>query len=173
VIEKLGPGQKVLVRSMGRTVNGEIVTFDDFTARVRFEKSGKTRTIKRERIVGEQAIPKAQRLERLELVPRYERPAPRSPQVKMPRIEDPKYLAFVQSLPCCVCLASAPSEAHHFGPSGMALKADDRRTLPLCRRHHQEWHRSGRCKAYERVETERIFYRAQVDALLAYDRQMS
>lgn len=52
----------------------------------------------------------------------------------------PHYLAFVRGLPCAVCKAPAPNDAHHFGRSGLAMKADDYRTVPLCRRCHNDWH---------------------------------
>lgn len=46
-----------------------------------------------------------------------------------------KYLAFVRTLPCCVCGSSADA-AHHvtglWNLSGMGLKPDDNMTMPVC-----------------------------------------
>lgn len=32
------------------------------------------------------------------------------------------------------------TDAHHETGAGMALKANDRRTIPLCHRHHMDFH---------------------------------
>ncbi len=48
---------------------------------------------------------------------------------------DPKYLAWVRTLPCVVCGKRA--EAHHAGDHGMGQKPPDRTAIPLCRFHHQ------------------------------------
>jgi hypothetical protein len=53
------------------------------------------------------------------------------------------YLEFVRSEECCICSAPAPSDPHHIGPRGMGSKTDDTRTVPLCRRHHDEYHRTS------------------------------
>ena len=53
------------------------------------------------------------------------------------------YLGHVRSHPCCVCYAPAPSDPHHFGQHGTATKADDRRTVPLCRGCHDDFHALG------------------------------
>lgn len=45
------------------------------------------------------------------------------------------YLAFVREHPCTVCQAR-PVHAHHDGPHGIATKASDLRTIPLCALHH-------------------------------------
>ena len=41
-------------------------------------------------------------------------------------------------------------EAAHFGPRGLGQKADDRRTLPLCPKHHRtgndSYHKMGPAK---------------------------
>lgn len=63
-----------------------------------------------------------------------------------PRREDAKHLAFVRSLPCCVCRSTRNVEAAHIRmacpargkePTGMQEKPDDRWTTPLCNYHHQ------------------------------------
>lgn len=49
------------------------------------------------------------------------------------------YLERVKGLPCVVCGAVPPSDAHHVisGRFG-SRKASDFDTIPLCKRHHQE-----------------------------------
>jgi len=57
-----------------------------------------------------------------------------------------KYLNFVRSQCCCVCLAPPRSEAHHFRTSfnsGVGMKSSDTYCLPLCSDHHKELHRTG------------------------------
>ena len=71
----------------------------------------------------------------------------------------PHYLAFVRGLSCAMCEAPAPNDAHHFGRSGVAMKADDYRTIPMCRRCHNAWH-EGR--------GERDLARYVVDTLVRY-----
>lgn len=49
------------------------------------------------------------------------------------------YLKAVKGLPCCVCGAPPPSDAHHvicdrFG----ARKSSDWDAIPLCKKHHQD-----------------------------------
>lgn len=51
---------------------------------------------------------------------------------------DEAYLVWVRSLPCCLrrngdCLGIV--HAHHAGPKRM-----DRTAIPLCKRHHGDWH---------------------------------
>jgi len=56
----------------------------------------------------------------------------------------PAHLAFIRSLPCCVCLRTRNVEACHTpGSRGMSQKADDRLTIPMCSIHHKEQHRIG------------------------------
>ena len=49
-----------------------------------------------------------------------------------------RHLARVKSLPCVICQAPPPSDAHHVicGRYG-SRKASDFDTIPLCKRHHQ------------------------------------
>lgn len=56
------------------------------------------------------------------------------------RVGDPEYLAFIRSLPCCVCRASPPSHPHHSTGAGMGTKSSDRETMPLCFKHHRAFH---------------------------------
>lgn len=68
---------------------------------------------------------------------------------RRPRIEDRKHLDFIRGLPCVFCLTRRNVEAAHvrmgdplYGKrqAGMAEKADDRWSLPLCPHHHDEQH---------------------------------
>jgi hypothetical protein len=56
-----------------------------------------------------------------------------------------KYLNWVKTLPCVICRASA-DDAHHIigigGLSGMGMKAPDQYTMPVCREHHSEIHKT-------------------------------
>jgi hypothetical protein len=54
--------------------------------------------------------------------------------------EDPRYLAWVRTLPCSVPDCRAPSEAHHITGAGMSLRSHDHDTMPLCRWHHATFH---------------------------------
>lgn len=72
------------------------------------------------------------------------RPAPRrkgtpTPRIKPGRVEDPDHLARVRALPCVVCGAEPPNEAHHLRgiEVGTGKKAGDDRTIPLCLDHHR------------------------------------
>ena len=59
---------------------------------------------------------------------------------------NPKYLAWIRSLPCLVCGKMSGVEAAHTGPHGMSQKSPDTSTIPLCARHH----RTG-CKSYHKL----------------------
>lgn len=55
-----------------------------------------------------------------------------------------EHLAFIRSLPCCVCGHTRGVEAAHTsGSRGMGQKRSDLETIPLCPPHHQEQHRIG------------------------------
>jgi hypothetical protein len=61
------------------------------------------------------------------------------------RERDRDHLKFVAAQPCLVC-GRTPSDAHHikFAEQGaMARKVSDRFTVPICRLHHRELHRTG------------------------------
>lgn len=71
---------------------------------------------------------------------------------RQPREEDPAYLAYVRTLPCLICGRHGPSDAAHIRSAaphygkrytGKAEKPDDKWALPLCRRHHEEQHRTN------------------------------
>ena len=64
---------------------------------------------------------------------------------KTSRLRDKRHLAFVAAQPCLVC-RRAPSDAHHLKfaqPRALGRKVSDQFTVPLCRAHHEELHRTG------------------------------
>lgn len=66
------------------------------------------------------------------------------------RFRDKAHLRFVASQPCLICERS-PSDAHHLRfaqPRAMGRKTSDEFTVPLCRAHHRENHRTGREKLW-------------------------
>lgn len=68
---------------------------------------------------------------------------------------DEDFKAFIRTLPCCACGKPAPSEAAHTGSNGgMAMKADDTSSVPLCAECHRTgplaYHVIGK-RAFERV----------------------
>jgi len=54
-----------------------------------------------------------------------------------------KYLAFVRSLSCSVCVEELNIIPHHTG-GGMGLKGSDLSAIPLCHEHHDFYHRQGK-----------------------------
>lgn len=65
---------------------------------------------------------------------------------------DPKYLAWIRTLPCLVCGSTWKTEASHTGSHGMSQKSSDRSCIPLCARHHRtandSYHKLG-ARAFE------------------------
>ena len=66
-----------------------------------------------------------------------------------PRVESPKHLGFIRSLPCVVCHNNIETQAAHVRFScvetgkrqtGKAEKPDDKWALPLCGKHHADQH---------------------------------
>lgn len=56
---------------------------------------------------------------------------------------DPKYLAWITTLPCLHshtkdCMGDIV--AHHSKGGGTSNKGSDFSCVPLCHKHHQEWH---------------------------------
>ena len=50
-----------------------------------------------------------------------------------------EYMGLVKQLPCAVCSAAGPSDAHHvFHGRYGTRKASDFDIIPLCKRHHQD-----------------------------------
>lgn len=68
--------------------------------------------------------------------------APRSTERKGPE-RSLEFLAFVRRLPCFYCRTTVAVEAHHWGKRGLGQKCSDFETVPLCKRHHQQWHTEG------------------------------
>jgi hypothetical protein len=61
------------------------------------------------------------------------------------RYRDKAHLAFVASHPCLIC-ARRPTDPHHVRfaqKPALGRKVSDEFTVPLCRSHHRELHRSG------------------------------
>jgi hypothetical protein len=62
-----------------------------------------------------------------------------------PRRRNKAHLKFVASQPCLLCNRQ-PSDAHHLRfaqPIALGRKVSDEFTVPLCRTHHRQLHRSG------------------------------
>ena len=77
--------------------------------------------------------------------PLEKRKREKTPAEKRPG-KDPKHLANVRKLPCCVCGEPAPSDCHHVkaaGGRGMGMKSKDSSVVPLCRHHHDLVERAG------------------------------
>jgi hypothetical protein len=93
---------------------------------------------------------------------------PRPVRQREPRLESPRYLAYVRRHACCHCGAPGPSEAHHWSHHGgsMGAKCDDFRTVPLCTGCHRHWHDHGTLAGLDRVASETLFVETQ-NALLA------
>ncbi len=68
---------------------------------------------------------------------------------KSPPWRSKKYLAWIRTLPCCICGAEA--EPHHIKGvgkfSGAGMKASDILAMPLCHAHHEEVHRDYRMRS--------------------------
>lgn len=91
------------------------------------------------------------------------RPGTRPVRQREPRLESPRYLAYVRRHACCNCGASGPSEAHHWSHHGgsTGAKCDDFRTVPLCAVCHRHWHDRGTLPGMDRVASEDVFVRMQ------------
>lgn len=79
----------------------------------------------------------------------------------------PKYLKHVRTHHCMVCFRT-PVDAHHFGPGGMGLKSNDYFTVPLCREHHNEFHRRGQIGDMSPKETKAEFYKQGMRILVDF-----
>lgn len=52
-----------------------------------------------------------------------------------------QYITKIKNMPCALCSASAPSDAHHLREGmGMAQRNSDYLTIPLCKDCHQGSH---------------------------------
>jgi hypothetical protein len=61
--------------------------------------------------------------------------------------EDPEYITWVRQQACLARLLPGYAEpcvgavqAHHAGKKGVGMRAHDDTAIPLCLRHHQNWH---------------------------------
>ncbi len=62
-----------------------------------------------------------------------------------------EYLDFIRNKPCCVCFNPAPNDPHHLRAIGMGRNRNklsefehiEKGVVPLCRKHHQEFHNGG------------------------------
>src|SRR5262249_25151585 len=64
---------------------------------------------------------------------------------KTVRFRDKDHRKFVLRQPCLVC-GRVPSDPHHLTftqPRGLGYRVSDEFTVPVCRIHHRELHRSG------------------------------
>jgi ERF superfamily protein len=74
----------------------------------------------------------------------HEQP-PRPATTKPIRLRDKEHCKFVATHPCIIC-GRGPCETHHLRfaqPRAMSRKVSDEYTVPVCRLHHRELHRSG------------------------------
>lgn len=61
-------------------------------------------------------------------------------------LADEAYLQWVRTLPCCVCPLDDRTQAHHLKHGrgerrgGMGIRVHDRLTVPMCSRHHRQFH---------------------------------
>ena len=71
---------------------------------------------------------------------------------RTPRQKDNGHLDFIRGLPCCVCGDNTSTEAAHVRMpdptiakplTGIAIKPDDKFTVPLCGQHHRRQHGFG------------------------------
>ena len=75
--------------------------------------------------------------------PRIDKSALAFPEPR--RLRDREHLNFVARQPCLVC-GRAPSDPHHLRfaqPRALGRKVSDEFTVPLCRTHHRQIHRTG------------------------------
>jgi len=67
--------------------------------------------------------------------------------MKAKRIVNKTLLEFVSSLPCSVC-RKHPSDPHHIKTRGAGGGDILDNLMPLCRKHHVEWHQYGPSKMF-------------------------
>jgi ERF superfamily len=99
---------------------------------------------------------------------------------KTVRLRDKDHRKFVTRQPCLVC-GRVPSDSHHLTfsqPRALGHRVSDEFTVPVCRIHHRELHRSGDETAWwQKVNIDpvpvalRLWQHSQADAALAAIRQ--
>ena len=62
---------------------------------------------------------------------------------KKKRIVDPECLERVKKLPCAICKKSSFSDPHHITTRGAGGGDTEDNVMPLCRKHHHQWHWLG------------------------------
>lgn len=75
-------------------------------------------------------------------------------KMKIP-LRDKEYLEYIRKQPCLWCGIANKSEAHHLrinNNSGVAIKPSDVYCVPLCRKHHIEYHAKGSEKFYKECD---------------------
>lgn len=70
---------------------------------------------------------------------------------------DKEFQAEIRKLPCLACGASPPSECHHVKHRGSGGGDDFWNLMPLCFRHHSEWHQIGMEKMIDKYPTIKEF----------------
>ena len=90
------------------------------------------------------------------------------------RKKDPEYMRFVRTQPCAMRVhdpCEGPIEAHHAGRDrGLGQKAADDTCVPLCQKHHMDWHgASGPFKTMRRDERRQW---ADTQILMMQDRRV-
>jgi len=86
-------------------------------------------------------------------------------------LADEAYLAWIRTLPCCVCPLDDRTQAHHLKhgrgdrKGGMGIRVHDRLTIPKCPRHHRQFHAgTGFFKGWDK-ERKRMWQEAWIARL--------
>jgi len=72
--------------------------------------------------------------------------------MKLKRAVNKELLDYVKTLPC-LCCTTTPVDAHHVTHQGAGGKDVATNLMPLCREHHQEWHKVGPSKMCEKYQS--------------------
>lgn len=132
------------------------------------DANGKRREVRRSRLTT--ARPASTRTP-LASRPNYELGDGRAVMKELPARNE-SYLAFVREHDCCACGAEGPSDPHHWAlkgkGGGMGTKADDFRTVPLCRGCHDHYHAHGTLPECTTIMTRTLFLAKQVDLLVKW-----
>lgn len=77
-----------------------------------------------------------------------------------------KYKEYIQQQKCHICKHLPPSDHHHIFAEGVATKCSDYESMPLCNKHHTEFHDHGREAFAEKYHLD--YYKVIVGYLEAY-----